>query len=156
MGLQQSIRSEKVGDLNLLEPIKVGPDLPIRRAIEDMRQRKLGCVIIVDADDKPQGMFTERMLIKLLPRGAAFLDQPVSRYMSEFWAVIRHNESISNVIHKMRNHGLRFICVVDDDGKVVGLTGQKSVMRYLADHFPRQVKVQMLESKLYMDQREGA
>ena len=46
--------------------------------------------------------------------------------------------------------------VLDDEGRPVGLTGQKGVMEYIAEHFPRQGKVQLMESKLHMDHREGA
>jgi hypothetical protein len=44
---------------------------------------------------------------------------------------------------------------VDRDGKPIGLTGQKGVIEFIVEHFPRQVKVQMMRSKLYMDAREG-
>jgi predicted transcriptional regulator len=156
MGLQKSINEETVGDLPLLKPICVEPSVTVREAIQMMRDRKLGCVIVKDENRKPQGMMSERHLIKLLPNGQAFLDDPVEKHMSELWASVGESESIAMVIHKMQYHGIRFLCVVDDQGKVVGQTGQKGVMRYIAEHFPHQVKVQMMESKLYMDQREGA
>ena len=156
MGLQKSILEETVGDLPLLKPICVEPSITVRDAIQMMRDRKLGCVVIIDENGKPQGMFSERHLIRLLSNGPAFLDDSVEKYMSDLWASIGKSESIAMVIHKMQQHGLRFLCVVDDQGKVVAQTGQKGVMRYIAEHFPHQVKVQMMESKLYMDQREGA
>ena len=45
---------------------------------------------------------------------------------------------------------------VDDAGRVTGLTGQKGLMEYVAERFPRQIKVQMMSSKLHMNTREGA
>ena len=64
---------------------------------------------------------------------------------------------IAKVLDAMQNHGMRFVIVLDDDGKAIALTGQRGMMEYIADHFPRQVKVHMIDdAKLYMDQREGA
>ncbi len=37
-----------------------------RAAVELMRQKKLGCVIVVDGQGRPVGKFTERKLMKLL------------------------------------------------------------------------------------------
>ena len=45
---------------------------------------------------------------------------------------------------------------VDDQGKLVGLTGQKGLMEYVAEHFPGEVMVQRVGEKPYTQSREGA
>ena len=64
-------------------------------------------------------------------------------------------EPIANVIESMQSQKLRFIVVLDEQGKAVAITGQKGIMEYIADHFPRQIKVQRMSSDFFTGQREG-
>ena len=72
------------------------------------------------------------------------------------WAKVRHNEPIANLIHKLQDYRLRFVTVVDDDGKAIGVLGQQAVMEYISEYFPLQVKTQDMEAKVSLEQREGA
>lgn len=156
MGLEQALQEQTVGALRLLAPIKVREDVTVREAVGLMRKRRLGCVVIVDESDQPIGQFSERALIKLLAEGSDFLDDPVGKHMAGSWTKIGISEPLGNAVHAMEEHGVRFLIVVDDNGKVTGLTGQKGMMKFLAEYFPRSVKVQDLASNISMDQREGA
>ncbi len=51
---------------------------------------------------------------------------------------------------------VRMLCVVDEQGRVVGLTGQRGLMEYVAEHFPGEVMVQRIGQPSYMSDREGA
>ena len=46
--------------------------------------------------------------------------------------------------------------VLDNDGKVIALTGQKGLMEYIADHYPGQIMVQRVGVPPYSQSREGA
>ena len=52
--------------------------------------------------------------------------------------------------------GLQFVCVTDDEGQIVGVTGQRGIAEYVAESFPQQVAVQRLGCTPWMQQREGA
>lgn len=158
MGLRQSLREDTVGSLPLREVITVLPDSKVRQAIEKMIKKNIGCVVIVDEYDRPVGKFTERIMIrKLVSMGSAILDEPIKDHMIEIAGCVKINDPVEKVLEYMRNTGLRFVCVTDEAGqKIVALTGQKGSMEYIADHFPRAVKTQLMDSKLFMDEREGA
>ena len=156
MGLVQSLKKEKVMQLPLFEPLTMGPAVTVRQAIAKMRKAKLGSVVVVDSDNRVLGLFSERRLIKLVNAGQPFLDDPIEQHMATESIRVHHDATVSDVMETMQGKGVRFLVVVDDDDRVLGQTGQKSVIRYIAEHFPRSVTVQMLESKLYMDHREGA
>ncbi len=66
MRLKQNIQKELVGDLPLREAILVQADTSVKAAIELMREKQLGCAVVVDADDKLLGTFTERIVIDLV------------------------------------------------------------------------------------------
>ncbi len=155
MGLRRNILNEPVSELELRELIAVNPETPVREALKKMRDKQLGCVVVIDDQGRPLGKFTERLLVKLLLEHPGSLDQPVSKHMSSTWDAVKKSEPIAKVIDAMQSQKLRFIVVLDDQGKAVAITGQKGVMEYIADHFPRQIKVQRMSSDYFTDQREG-
>lgn len=156
MGLRQDLSSQPVSELPLRELICVVRGAAVREAVGLMRRKGLGCVVVVDDDQRPLGKFTERILIKLLIQGDSALDDPVSQHMASVWKTVRLSDKIEKVMDAMQEKGLRFVVVVDDQGKACALTGQRGLMEYIADHFPRAVKVQAIGSRVAMDEREGA
>jgi len=157
MGLYEDILSAAVTELDLRELIAVRPETTVREAIQLMRKKSLGCTVVVDDAGKPLGKFTERGLVALLLSRQDALDQPVSEHMDEeTWCYVKNTDPIAAVLTCMQQHGARFVVVLDEAGRAVALTGQKSVMEYIAKHFPRQVKVQRMRSIVTMEEREGA
>lgn len=156
MGLQENLHAETVRELALREPVTVHPDTPVREVVETMKAQRLGCAVVVDAGHKPLGMFTESMLLERLARGERELKSSVSEWMAAEWPCVNVNDPVVDVLDAMRTRNVRFICVVDDAGKLVGLTGQRGLLEYVADHFPSQVMVQRIGGTPHLNSREGA
>lgn len=156
MGLQENLHSETVRELALRAPVTVHPDTSVREVVEKMKAQRLGCAIVVDASHKPLGMFTESMLIDRLAGGERELNTSVSEWMATQWPCVNENDPIVDVLDAMRTRNVRFLCVVDNDGKLVGLTGQRGLLEYVADHFPSQVMVQRIGGTPHLRSREGA
>lgn len=156
MGLRQDIILQPISELSIREAITLGPEATVRECADQMRRHKLGCVVVVDSEGKPVGKFTERLLMKFLVDHSHSLDEPVKGFMYQESNSMKESDTIARLLARMRTKMLRFVPVVDDAGKVIGLTGQKGLIEYIAEHFPRQVKTRELKSKLFMDQREGA
>lgn len=156
MGLRQNILNERVSELPLRELIGIQAETTVREATAVLQAKKLGCSVVVDENGRPLGKFTERCLIQVLTENPNGLDGPVKPYLIESPARVTMTDPISEVIEQLQASDERFVIVTDDQGKPVGITGHRGVMEYIAEHFPRQVKVQLMESKLYMNEREGA
>lgn len=156
MGLRQNLLTDPVSELNLRQVITVSPETTIRQAAIKMREGNLGCVIVVAPDGKPQGLFTERQITRLLVQGPHVLDHPVKDHLATPESPVDQNAPIADMTQLMFNRGLRFILVTGQNGRLSGLSGQKGFMEYVAEHFPRQIKVQRMASKIFMDEREGA
>ncbi|NLF70236.1 MAG: CBS domain-containing protein [Candidatus Anammoximicrobium sp.] len=157
MGLKENLHSESVSRLPCREAILMPPETSVRQAAEILQSKKLGCAVVVDAEGKPIGVFTERTLIALLLQRPDNLDQiPVGEHLETEWFCVRDTDPISVVVDLIRKRGARFICEVDEAGKAIGLTGQKGLSEYIADHFPEQVMVQRVGGQLGMETREGA
>ena len=156
MGLHENIRTERISELPLRQAITVDLASSVREAITEMRQKRLGCAIVVDAEDKPIGMFTESMLGRLLLEGSCQLDELIQVRMAQQISCVKTSDPIVVVLDAMQSRDVRFVCVVNENGRVVGLTGQKGLMEYIAEHFSREVMVQRVGSSPYPHQREGA
>jgi uncharacterized Ntn-hydrolase superfamily protein len=65
-------------------------------------------------------------------------------------------DTVCHVMDRVRRQGARFVCVVDEMGRAVALTGQKGLAEYIADHFPDQVMVQRVGGRPGQETREGA
>jgi CBS domain-containing protein len=158
MGLRQFLHDEPVSELPLRDVIRVLPSSTVRQAVGKMKEAGIGCVIVVDEYDRPLGKFTERVIIHKLAHTPGFMDEKVGDHMvSAEPGCVRVDQPIETVINYMRDTSQRFVCVSNPEhNQMVGLTGQKGIMEYIADHFPRAVKSQMMRSKLFMDDREGA
>ncbi|MBI1372840.1 MAG: CBS domain-containing protein [Phycisphaera sp.] len=156
MGLRENIQHDTIGDLALRKAVVVQPDITIREAIKAMQQAGLGAVIVVDEDGKPVGMYNEKMLPGMLSTNPGAMDRPVRDHMTSYVICLRKSESIATLIATMEKHKLRWVCVVDDAGRPVALTGLRGVVEYLVEYFPYKVKMQPLQSRLAIEQREGA
>jgi len=156
MGLYENIRNEPVSRLALREPVVVGREATVRDAVSRMREQKLGCAIVVDDERKPVGLFAESKLTRLLSDTPAAVYDPILEHHDPQWPTVKASEPISRVLSALELDNVRFLIVVDNQGRLAGLTGQKGLMEYVAEHFPRQVIVQRIGGKPYPAEREGA
>jgi CBS domain-containing protein len=157
MGLTENIRSELAEDLPTREAVLISEDGTVGSAIELMRAKEIGCAFVVDDMRRPIGMFTERKLIELLAQGYEDLDElPLEEHLDEAWFAANLRDPLVSVIDTIQRRGARFVCLTDEEGRVVAVTGEKGLAEYVADHFPQQVMVQRVGGKPGLETREGA
>lgn len=156
MGLHENILKEPVEKISLRKAITVEPSTTVLDAVKLMRADHLGCVIVAESDRKPLGLFTESTLITLLAEHPDQLNAQVGSHMNPQWACVKKTDAIATVLEAMESQNLRFVCVVNENGQAEALTGQRGLMEYIAEHFPRQVLVERIDSNPYPDSREGA
>jgi len=156
MGLYENMMNEPVSELALREPILVSSQDTLRKAVELMRQHRLGCVIVADADGKPVGIFTENMLTQLVAKDQFQPDESVEQQMVANLPWVGTSDAVVNVVDALQTKNIRFLSVLDNDGRVIALTGQKGLMEYIADHYPGQIMVQRVGVPPYSQSREGA
>ena len=156
MGLQENFRNETVNELEIREPVTVPTTSTLRETVTLMRDQNLGCAAVVGDDHKPMGVFTESMLTELLSHGPVPMDEPIEKYMVDRYPWVRSTDKISDVLEAMQLKNVRMLTVVDAEGRVTGLTGQRGLMEYIAEHFPGQVMVQRVGQPPYLSDREGA
>jgi len=156
MALEQNILNEPVTKLNLREALTVNPRTSIAHACDLMREHSLGCVVVTDVGNRPIGKFTERLLINLLANERDVLERSVGQAMALVWEQVQLTDPIIRVIDAMRKHNLRYVVVVDEHGQAVGLTGQRGIAEYVAEHFPHNVMTSRAGQSPAISRREGA
>ncbi|MBY0586788.1 CBS domain-containing protein [bacterium] len=155
MGLRLGLENDRVADLRLRIAIRILPLNSVRQAVLLMKTHGIGCVFLTDANDKPLGIFTEAHLLRLLRDRPEGLHEPVGRHVAHHVESISEDASIEQLIRLMQSKDLRFVAVTDQAGRLVGVTGQKSLMEYVAEYYPNQVMVARTASCRSL-QREGA
>lgn len=157
MGLHENFQNEAVSRLALRDPVTASSGEKLRDVIVRMREKQLGCAVIVDDDQKPIGLFTESKLVQMLAaEGSLVGNETIDAHMTVPCPWVKLSDPIVYVLEAMQMKNVRFMCVVDDDGRLVGLTGQKGLIEFVADHFPGQVMVQRIGGNAFPAEREGA
>jgi CBS domain-containing protein len=156
MGLYENLHKEAVSRLALRVPVTLHQGATIRDAVLAMRAHKLGCAIVVNDENVPLGLFPESELTLLLSKNPKVVEEPLLKYLAPDWPTVKQSDPIAMVLEALESRNIRFLIVVDDQGKLVGLTGQKGLMEYVAEHFPGQVIVHRIGGSPYPADREGA
>ena len=113
------------------QPIVVAPDTTVGEAVRSMKQRRIGCVLVV-SNGKLVGIFTERdLLLKLIGTGKALDELYVRDYMTPGPETVEAADSLRIALNKMSVGGFRHIPVVAE-GMVTGLVTAKDALKYLA------------------------
>ena len=156
MTIQEELAREPVGSLPLRSAVPVHRHTLARAAIAQMRSHQLGCAVIVKLDRTPTGIFTEQSVISMLVQNASLDDVPVSEFAERNLLVVQSNEPIYRVWQAVQQREARFVCVTNNAGQLVGLTGQRGLAEYLSDAFAAQTTIQRIGCKPWLQQREGA
>ena len=129
-GLARSVMED---DLSKLENefLQVAPEAPATEVINQMKQSRLGCALVLDKG-KLVGIFTERDLLnKLTGHTALPRTTPVSKLMSPNPEVLRESDSVAAALNKMSLGRYRHIPVRKSDGTYC-VTSIKHVLKYIA------------------------
>ncbi len=124
---------QPITELYVCKPLVAPPDTPARDAIEMMKVRNGGAVLIVDDDGALLGIFTERdVLNKLFLQGDESLDQPISQLMTARPTTLHMDDSIVFALHHMHVGGYRYIPLFDEEDKLGCIVSVRSMVDYLA------------------------
>ncbi len=132
-GKRTLARSVMEDDLSKLdnEFLSVTPETSAREVVDQMKQARLGCALVLD-NGKLVGIFTERdLLSKLTGSAAQPSTTPVKQLMSANPEVLFETDSIATALNKMSMGRYRHVPVQKSDGSYC-VTSIKHVLKYLA------------------------
>lgn len=135
--LERSLSEDTVTAIEHRPFLAVMDDETVRATINLMGEHNIACVVVVNHDAEPVGIFSERdVLNRVADDLNKVTEQPISELMTPNPAVVFTTESPSRVLNVMVTGGFRHVPVVDVDGKLVGVIGARRVTDYLKSYFP--------------------
>ncbi|MFQ3594357.1 MAG: CBS domain-containing protein, partial [Gemmataceae bacterium] len=119
MELARNLKVESIGRLRLGPAVCLPRHASVSEAVDQMRQRRVGGVLICDAKARLVGVFTERdllrrVLVKQLP-----LITPLERCMTAPVQTASPTEPVGVAVQRMQEGGYRHLPVVDTQGRPV-------------------------------------
>ncbi len=131
--LEASLYDDTVADLEPAEAVSVPENATIAAAVAVMREQGIGSVLVVDEDGRLSGLFTERDLLALVVDEEI---EPESRQIGEFMTrdpeTIELDSSLAEVIHRLMVSDLRYLPLVDEDGRPVSILAARDLIDFLS------------------------
>ena len=113
-------------------PIEVDEWSSVGRAIRQMNQHNIGCLLVTDADDRLVGIFTEKdVLLRVAGQVDNLAEATVMDYMTRDPLALKADLPIANALHLMSVHGFRHLPLVDDEHRPTGIISFRDVVGYL-------------------------
>jgi CBS domain-containing protein len=138
--LEGALLNDTVRLLAPSEPIRLGADASVREAIERMVSQHRAAVVIVDAEGRLIGIFTERdVLIRVLGEGRDPVTTRLGAVMTPQPEALSAGDRICFAVNRMSTAGFRTIPLVDGDGRPIGIITVNDVVKWLAEIFPEAV-----------------
>jgi len=109
--------------------VTASPETTLREAARIMAREGVGSLLIVSQDMRLQGIFTERDLARALAGGAEPDKDTLGQYMTRDPVTAGPGETLIEAAHKMIEHGIRHLPIVDEAGRLIGVVSIRDILR---------------------------
>ena len=107
------------------------PDEPLSTILSRMESRRISCIIIVDDEFRPVGIFTERDAVRHLATCVPTDGVPVSDAMSRPPLTSTPEVDYRDAYQLIARHNFRHLVVVDGDRRVAGLVTESDFINHM-------------------------
>jgi CBS domain-containing protein len=108
------------------------PEAPIRDAAATMLASGIGSIVVVDDENRLEGILTTTDFVRIVADGPTADDTPVSAYMSTDLTTTTANEPVREIARTMTDQGIHHVPVVDDEEGVIGIVTTTDLTAYLS------------------------
>ena len=115
----------------------IEPGVTMKSAVALLAEKRIGAVLVLGADHRIVGILSERDIVRAIAeRGAAALDEPVSRSMTRKVSTCTESETIASLMERMTEGKFRHLPVVDQ-GRLVGIISIGDVVKHRLQEMER-------------------
>ena len=129
--------SSTVDSFCIREVVTVTRETPVLRCAQLMHDEHVGAVVIIDDIDGklvPVGLLTDRdIAIEVVAFDVAARAITAGDLMSGDLAMVRPTDDVLTVLATMREHGVRRLPVIGEDGSLEGIVTADNVWEVLAE-----------------------
>lgn len=120
------------------EVVTIEPGASLAAVAKLLAEKRIGTVLILGADRHLIGIISERDIVQALAaRGAAALDEPVSRTMTRRVETCNEGETIGSIMERMTEGKFRHVPVVEQ-GRLVGIVSIGDVVKHRLQEMERE------------------
>ena len=117
---------EPLGSLAARQPVACRAGTSLKDALEAMRRNKVGSIVITTAEGVPEGIFTERDLLRLAASGGFDAAAPIERFMTPDPFSLPASATAYDAALVMARHGIRHVLVVER-GALKGVVSERAL-----------------------------
>ncbi len=129
----------KIENVMVSDVIKVEADATIRQAVDLMNKHEIGCLVVVDEEERPVGILTERDLLRrVLAKRRDPVKIKVNQVMSKPLVTGTPHMNLEVAVRLMFRKKIKKLPVVED-GRLVGLVTLTDIVR-VQPHIIKMVK----------------
>ncbi|MEK7362435.1 MAG: CBS domain-containing protein [candidate division NC10 bacterium] len=138
--LEGALLNDAVNVLGPSEPIRLPAAATVHEAITKMLANRRAAVVIVDAEGRLIGIFTERdVLTRVVGQGRDVQRTTLAEVMTSDPEALSPQDRICYAVNRMNNAGYRTVPLVDAERRPIGIVTVSDVVKWLAEIFPEAV-----------------
>jgi CBS domain-containing protein len=121
----KTILSLKDGDV-----ATIAPTTHLATAAKMLAERRIGALVVIDAEGRVAGMLSERDIVRALAEhGVAALDEPLDRAMTRSVVTCTEAMTVDEIMKRMTAGRFRHVPIVEL-GRLVGIVSIGDVVKY--------------------------
>jgi CBS domain-containing protein len=138
--IRGALLNDRIAVLGPADPVCLRENATVQEAIERMLARRQAGVLIVDAEQRLIGIFTERdVLTRVAGRGRDSRQTTLGEVMTRDPDALGPADRVAYAVHSMSVAGYRTVPLVDAERRPLGVVTVSDVIRWLAGLFPEAV-----------------
>ncbi len=133
--IEVSLIEETVERLHPAPAVSISFDTTLSVAIERMREKEIGCLLVTKENGGLCGILTERDLLYKVTEVDLDLDKSlVGDYMTSGPETIQREEPLARALHLMMVGGYRHLPLVDENGRPDGIVSSRDIINFIEFH----------------------
>jgi CBS domain-containing protein len=112
--------------LPVKQPLGCAADTPLAQALQQMHQRRVGSIVVVDERQVPHGILTRHDILGRITLPALPLSTPIARVMSTPVHVLDVADTLQDAALLMSSHGMRHVPVCER-GALVNIVSERDL-----------------------------
>jgi len=107
-------------------PVSCPPHTPVSEVLKTMHAERIGSMVVVDAAQKPVGIFTVLDVLGRVAAPQAPVEGPISAVMTPAPVTLEEAATLADAATTMARHGIRHV-VVTRDGRLAGVVSERDL-----------------------------
>ncbi len=122
-------------------PLTLRGEDTVQQACKRMYERRVGAVLVVDGDNRLQGIFTGRDMVRVMAENETPGALVLRDVMTKGPDTINRGATAIDALRAMGDGGYRHLPVVEPDGRVVGIVARSDFKGLELDKFEDEVSL---------------